>query len=154
MNGALIYRPNNRRLTWIAFVCAITIHLAAIAIAGNKAEPATVSSWVEPQGPVVGIDTPAPPKEEPEILPPPQMVAENQEFIDETVRTPIRPRKKTPVTPVRSANVGTGQAMHAGSVKALTLYAPKPSYPYEARRGGVTGWGVTHSDTSLTSQQP
>jgi TonB family protein len=79
------------------------------------------------------------------------MVAENQEFIDETVRTPIRPRKKTPVTPVRSANVGTGQAMHAGSVKALTLYAPKPSYPYEARRGGVTGSGVAQLSVNVAS---
>ena len=33
---------------------------------------------------------------------------------------------------------------HSGSVKALTLYAPKPNYPYEARRTGTTGTGVAH----------
>jgi TonB family protein len=26
----------------------------------------------------------------------------------------------------------------------LALYAPKPSYPYEARRGGITGSGIAH----------
>ena len=32
--------------------------------------------------------------------------------------------------------------MSSGSVKALTLHAPRPAYPYEARRGGITGSGV------------
>ena len=32
--------------------------------------------------------------------------------------------------------------MSSGSVKALTLYAPRPAYPYEARRAGITGSGV------------
>ena len=143
MNGALIYRPSNRKLTWLAFVGAITIDLAAIAIAENRSKPAVLISWVEPEGPVEGFDTLPPPEEEPEILPPPQMIAEDQEFREENpARPPIRPRKKTPVTAVRSTNIGTGPAIHPGSVKALTLYAPKPSYPYEARRGGVIGSGV------------
>ena len=32
--------------------------------------------------------------------------------------------------------------MQAGSVKALTLYAPRPVYPYEARRERITGSGI------------
>lgn len=142
MNGALIYRPVNRRLTWIAFICAIIIDLTAIAIAGNKAKPVTLTSWEDPGETVDGVDVPPPSAEEPEILPPQPMVVEDQEFTDEAVQTPIRPRKKPPVNAVRSPIVGTGQTNHAGSVRALTLYAPKPSYPYEARRGGVTGSGV------------
>jgi len=142
MNGALIYRPNNRKLIWLAFACAITIHLTAIAIAENKSKPVPVISWNEPDGPVIAIETQTPPEEEPEIMPPPQMVAEDQEFTDEEpVRTPIHPRKKTPVAPTRSTNIGTGRAANLGSVKALTLFAPKPNYPYEARRGGITGSG-------------
>lgn len=142
MTKALIYRPNNHRLTWAAFECAITIYLTAIAIAGNGAKPVTVISWEDDGPPVTGIDTPPSPQEEPEILPPQQIVLENPEFTDDSVRTPSHPRKKTAVTPIRSGNIGSGQAIHAGSVKSLTLYSPKPNYPYEARRGGVTGSGV------------
>ena len=142
MNGTLIYRPNSRTLTWIAFGCAITIHLTAIAIAENRSKPVPLVSWVEPEGPVDGIDPPPQPEEEPEIVPP-QTMPEDQEFTDEnSKRIPIHPRKKAPVTPIRSTNAGTGQATQDGSVKALTLYAPKPNYPYEARRGGITGSGV------------
>ena len=143
MNGALIYRPNNHRLTWVAFECAITIYLTAIALAGNKAIPVTITSWEEPGDTVDGTFDPPPQNQEPEILPPQQMIAEDQEFTeDNPAPTPIRPHRKTPLSPIRSAGLGTGQAMRAGSVKALTLYAPKPSYPYEARRGGVTGSGI------------
>ena len=36
MNTALIYRPNNRGLIWVAFGFALTIHLAAVALGENK----------------------------------------------------------------------------------------------------------------------
>jgi periplasmic protein TonB len=143
MNGALIYRPNNRRLTWFAFACAITVHLTAIAIAGNKAKPVSVTLWGEPQGPVEGIDPP-PPTDVEIILPPDQPIVENPEFVDANItRPPIHPRMKTPVVAVpRAIGMGTARTMGFGSAKALTLYAPKPNYPYEARRGGVTGSGI------------
>jgi TonB family protein len=64
---------------------------------------------------------------------------------------PVRPRKKMPVSPVvRSIGIGTGRALHAGSVKALTLYAPRPAYPYEARRGGITGSGIAELTVNPT----
>lgn len=143
MNSALIYRPNNRKLTWVAFVCAITIDLAAITIAGNKPKAASVISPIEPEGPVMGTDDP--PSTQIELLPPEQIPSppDQDAFPQEnSTSPPIRPRSTTPITPARSANIGTGQAMHGGSVKALALYAPRPSYPYEARRSGTTGSGV------------
>ena len=71
-------------------------------------------------------------------------VTDEEAFPDENLtRPPIRPRKKTPMTPIaRSIGTGTTSAIHGGSVKALTLYAPRPAYPYEARRGGITGSGI------------
>jgi TonB family protein len=90
-------------------------------------------------------DQPASPQE-PETVSPPEQVqtaSDEDAFPEEDARPPVRPRKKTPISSVvKSIGTGTGRALHAGSVKALTSYAPRPAYPYEARRGGVTGSGI------------
>ena len=144
MNKALIYRPNNRKLTSLAFACAITIHLGAIALAGNKSKPVAITWGGEPDDPVIGTIDPTPQTPEPElVLPPEPNVIEDQEFTDETVSPPIRSRKKAPMIPIaRSIGAGATSTMRGGSVKALTLYAPRPAYPYEARLGGITGSGI------------
>jgi TonB family protein len=143
MNTALIYRPNNRKLSWIAFACAITIHLGAIALAGNKTKPATITWGGEPDNPIIGTDSQEPPEIE-FVLPSQPTVGENQDFPDENVtQPPIRPQRRMPVTTIpRATGIGTARTMSSGSVKALTLYAPKPTYPYEARRTGTLGTGV------------
>ena len=140
MNGTVIYRPNNRKLTWIAFVCAITIHLGAVGLANNK--PQSVSPVVPPGSDVEVTDFPPANPEEPElVLPPEQPSIERQEFTDENVKlAPIRPRKK--ISPVQSPSIGLSRASNVGSAKALVLFAPRPSYPYEARRSGTTGSGI------------
>jgi TonB family protein len=143
MSVAMTYRPNNRRLTWIAFVCAVTIHLGAIAIAENKSKPLVVNVIPESfDHAVVGIEENPPPmpQEEETITPP---ITNESEFTEYNVKPPlVRPRKKAPVSPVvRSIGIGTGKTQ-SGSVKTLVLYAPKPNYPYEARRTGTTGSGV------------
>jgi TonB family protein len=142
MNGALIYRPTNRKLVWIAFACAITIHLSAIAIAGNRSKPVFVSWDGDPgESPIMIMDPETSAQDE--VSPPEQvMTSPDEEAFPPETATPIRPRKKTPVTAVRSTNIGTGRATSVGSTRALTLYAPKPNYPYEARRSGITGSGV------------
>ena len=145
MNTALIYRPSNHRLTWVAFECAVTIYLTAIALAENKPKP-VIASFPESFDPgVVGIDNTPPQSQEQEVTPAEQSpsVTDNDFYDVNPTPRPIRPHKKSQVTPVaQSIGTGTAAASHAGAVKALTLYAPKPSYPYEARRGGVTGSGV------------
>ena len=147
MSGALIYRPNNRKLIWFAFACAITIHLGAVAIAGNKSKAISLNWDGGFDGPpVIGTLDPLP-SEDPEIvLPQEQPLIEQEEFVDENLsRPPIHSQKTRPVTAVpRATGLGTTRAMGFGSAKALTLFAPKPNYPYEARRGGITGTGVAH----------
>lgn len=145
MNEALIYRPNNRKLIWIAFACAITIHLAAVGFANSR--PQKVSSVVSPFGPDIEVtDFPPSAQEEPDLTAPPEQPSSNEDFVEENAtRPPIRPHKKAPVTAVSRANgIGMARATSFGSAKALTLYAPRPNYPYEARRGGVTGSGIAH----------
>ena len=147
MNGALIYRPRGRWLIWVAFGCAVAIHLTAIVLAENKSR--FVSPSLSPSGDeVIAIDDQSPPTPPGQdiVLPPEQTpsVTDNDAFPEENVaKPPVRPRKKTPVMPVvPSTGIGTSRATSAGSVKALTLFAPRPAYPYEARRGGITGSGI------------
>jgi TonB family protein len=146
MNAALIYRARSRWLIWAAFGCAIAIHLTAIVIAENRSK--FVMTDLGPSAPeVIGIDDPSPSMQEPEMISPPEQVpptADDESFPQESATPPpIRPRKKTPIPPVaRSTGTGTASAVHAGSAKALTMYAPRPAYPYEARRGQITGSGV------------
>jgi TonB family protein len=149
MNTVLIYRPNNRKLIWIAFACSMTIHLGAIAIAGNRARPVTVTSWGEADDPVAGTDTQLVQVEE--VSPPDEVPSPPNEdaFPQENLTPPtFRPPKRAPITPGRSTSVGTGRATNTGPVKALTLFAPKPNYPYEARRGGITGSGIAQLTVS------
>jgi TonB family protein len=146
MNTALIYRARSRRLIWVAFGCAVAIHLAAIAIAENKSRPVS-QEFGGFQPDVIAIDDGPPPSQEPDIVSPPEqvpIVADDEAFPQENATPPpVRPHKNRPVTPVvRSTGIGTGRALHSGSVKALTMYAPRPTYPYEARRGRITGSGI------------
>jgi TonB family protein len=145
MNAALIYRPRGRWLLWIAFGCAAAIHLTAIVLAESKSRVVIADSGSF-DTPIIGIDVPPSPQEEETVAPPELVPPVNDEdaFRDETAtKPPVRARKKTPIAPViRSTGTGTGRAMNSGCVKALTLYAPRPNYPYEARRGGITGSGI------------
>jgi TonB family protein len=147
MNAASIYRSPGRGLIWTAFACAIAIHLTAIVLAENKSR-VVVTHFGSFESDVVGTvdDQPASPPEPENVSPPDQVppVTDEEAFPQENATPPpIRLHKRTPVTPVvRSVGIGTGRAPHAGSVKALTMYAPRPVYPYEARRGGITGSGI------------
>jgi len=142
MNPALIYRPNNRKLIAISFICAIGIHVTAVVFAENRSKPVLQGS--APVGDeVVGVDIPpSSPPEEDDVSPPDQPPVTDQEFYDDKVTAPIRPKKKLPVAAIRPNFSGMTTGTHGGSVKALALYAPRPSYPYEARRSGTTGSGV------------
>jgi TonB family protein len=145
MNTALIYRPNNRGMIWVAFGFALTIHLAAVALAENKSKPVLLSFGTDSDDAVLGTLDPLPqPPEQDIVSSSGQIPAEDREFTEENAMARrIRPRKKMPIAPVaRSIGVGRSAVMRSGSVRALTLYAPRPSYPYEARRDRVTGSGV------------
>ena len=141
MNVAMIYRPNNRKLIWLAFACALSIDVTAIVLAENKSKPVLLGSM--PIGDeVVGVDIPPSPPEVTDVLPQDQSAVPDEEFYDDKVTAPIRPQKKVPVAAIRSNFSGMTTGMRGGSVKALALYAPRPNYPYEARRSGTTGSGI------------
>ena len=142
MNQALIYRPNNGKLIATSFICAVAIHVTAIVLGANKSQPILIDDAVPIGDPVIGVDVPISRPDVDDSSPPEQPAATDQDFYEEKATIPTRPRKKQPVTTVRSSSAGMTAGTRGGSVKALTLYAPKPNYPYEARRSGITGSGI------------
>jgi TonB family protein len=144
MNAALLYRSRGRNLIWMAFGCAIVIHLTAIVLAENR--PRFVAPGFPVGDELIGIieSEPQPPPPEPETVSLPEQVPSVTDDAfpqEQATPPPIRPRRKI-IVPVRPLAIGAGRTMQPGLVKALTLYAPHPVYPYEARRERITGSGI------------
>ncbi|MGE5208225.1 MAG: energy transducer TonB [Alphaproteobacteria bacterium] len=126
---------------WVAFVCAVGIHLAAVVIGRTNVESTKIESFTLPAGDVDVIETePEPMSPDDSVTPPPlQPISPDEEFFsDENFSEPkIRPRKRT-----RSASVTKGATAVSRFAKAMVTYAPRPVYPYEARRLRITGSGT------------
>lgn len=141
MNPALLYRIRGRWTFWIAFVCAVTIHLGAVVLGKNKSEIAKLKNFSPDEGDVELVDTePELPSPEQSITPPPveQIPLDQDSFQEENLTTPpVRSRKKS-----RPAVLVRGTIASFRSVKAMVTYAPRPVYPYEARRNRITGSGT------------
>jgi len=141
MNAALLYRSRGHWTFWIAFACAATIHLGAVVFAKSKSERTTVQDFMPPGTDVELInEQPEPESPQESITPPPldKIRLDEDVFVEENRTQPsVHARKKT-----RTASLVRGTAAPFGSVKALVMYAPRPVYPYEARRHRITGSGI------------
>jgi TonB family protein len=141
MNAALLYRPRPRWLFWIALACAATIHVGAVVFAKSKSDNVVVTDFGPPGVDVEVVDAApeqVPPEEAATPRPLEQLSPDEEAFPEENrTPTPVRPHKKTEVTSVLR---GTRAAF--GSVKTLVMYAPRPVYPYEARRQRIVGSGI------------
>jgi len=141
MNLALLYRQHGRSIFWIAFMSALAIHLGAVALAKTKSPPATLEDF-NPPGDVELVDTaePEPALLEESAMPPPlEQIHPDQDSFQEKNLTPPPVRAHRKARPVSLVSGTTGSLR---SVKAMVAYAPRPVYPYEARRQRVTGSGV------------
>jgi TonB family protein len=141
VNTALLYRPNRRWLVWAAFACAAVLHIGAILVAQGKSDK-SVAQEFKPAGvdiEVVDKDREETPPEDVTMPRSPEQVPPDLEAFPEENRTPspVRPRNKT-----RVASFVRGSAFPLGAVRALVMYAPRPVYPYDARRQRVTGSGI------------
>jgi TonB family protein len=151
MNPALVYRQNGRSIFWIAFMSALAIHLGAVTLAKTKPPAITLEDFSPPSD-VEVLDTAEP---EPALLeesakPPPlkQIRPDQDNFQEENVAPPrVRAHRRT-----RPASLVGGTTMASlRSVKAMVAYAPRPVYPYEARRQRVTGSGIALLTVDQTS---
>lgn len=145
MNTALLYKPHRRWLVWAAFACAAGIHIGAIVVAQGKSNKIATQDF-KPGGldvEVLNKELEDALPEESVMLPPPEQVPPDQEMFREEIQmlSPVRPRKKSPAATVVHATL-RGPAAPFGSVRAFATHAPRPAYPYEARRRQMTGSGI------------
>ena len=152
MNSALLYRRHSRWVFWVAFVSALAIHVGAVALAKNKL-PTAKPECFAPLGDVVIVDAtePKPPLLE-EFVPPPPLeeIQPDQDSFPEENHKP----SAVPARPYRNArppSLVRGTTISLRSVKAMVAYAPRPVYPYEARRQRVTGSGLALLTIDQTS---
>ncbi len=136
-----------------AFGGALALHLAAVGIAAIRPTEQVMDLTDIPEATVeMSIEqqqeppqpTP-PPEEEPPPPPPPEAIPEQQpEFVEEKPTPPPKqPPSNKPVVPLaRPKPVGPIGPMSMSSAKAVAVSAPRPEYPYEARRSKITGSGV------------
>lgn len=146
MAAPQIYRPGSNWNIAVALIGAVFLHLGAVAVA-KRAEPsqtAPISAAVEVEffSPADEFRPAEPVEPPPELaeLPPPMP---GSLFQDEQPTPPFVHEKSEQRPPriKRSAPAGARQTA-AGSAKVFALSAPRPEYPYEARRQRVTGSGV------------
>jgi TonB family protein len=139
MNAALLYRSRRRWLFWIALVCAVGIHVGAVVLAKGKSDKVVVQDLRPPGGEVeLTYDEPEQSPPEQSATPPEQVPPDEETFPEENqTPVPVRSHKKT-----RTASVLRGTRAALGSVKTLVMYAPRPVYPYEARRQRIIGSGI------------
>ena len=141
MNPALLYRHHGRSIFWIAFVSALAIHIGAVALAKTKS-PTTRPEHFTPLDAVDIVDAadPEPPLLEELVLPPglEEIRPDQDSFPEENHKPPpVRVYRKA-----RPPSLLRGTTTSLRSVKAMVAYAPRPVYPYEARRQRTTGSGV------------
>lgn len=143
--SALIYQPNHKWRFAGAFVAAVIIHLAAVGLATtDRANPNTASG--NPSGPPEIIVDPIDPTPEPQVdladpLPTPPKIDDS--FIETTATPPPIRRQASKFTAlVRPRMNTTPGSLNLSSAKVLALNAPRPEYPYEARRQKITGDGI------------
>jgi len=143
MNPALLYRRNGRSIFWLAFFFALAIHLGAVALAKTRS-PSIKLQDVSPLPDVEVVDTAEPEAAllEESAPPPPleQIHPDQDRFQEENLAPPpIRAHRKARPPSL----IGGTTSSLLRSVKATVAYAPRPVYPYEARRQRVTGSGVS-----------
>ena len=144
---ALLYQPGYRWRVGVAFAAALLIHCAAIALAQvHRVEKIAGPPLTDAFPDITFEDPPSeivdPSPEEPQPWPTPPQPDES--FPEEkTTPPPIRRQTSKPIAPIAKLRGNASAApLSWSSAKVLAVSAPRPEYPYEARRQKITGEGV------------
>ena len=149
MSPTQLYRPSSKWPIVAAFTFAAAIHLSMVALASLHRElpPAPFSDGL----PIVeGGDVPPEPTTVPEPVVPVEAAPPlaDQDFVDAPAPPSQRVRRPT-ADPLRSP--GHAGPVSLGSIKPTLISAPRPEYPYEARRRHLTGAGAALVTVDSTS---
>jgi TonB family protein len=141
---ALLYKETDRWQIWLCLL--VTLLLFGGAIAFVRGEPAEPVPFLTDIGPNIDVETelapppPAMPEETPEATTPPEMRSEFHE--DKSTPAPRHSQSRNVTPLVRQTTGSPAVAASLSSARVLALSAPRPEYPYEARRQHLTGSGV------------
>src|SRR4051812_9578321 len=153
---ALMYHSNHNRRFAAALCGAAIIHLAAIGFATTRQEAPPLVS--EPTSdPVLDLfpsdrtSEPQPEQPDPAPTPPPM----DRTFIDDnSAPVPVRrPTNKLVAPLVRTRGSASAASVNLSSARVFAINAPRPEYPYEARRQRITGDGVVAMTVDPVSGQ-
>jgi len=146
MAGALLYQPSPRWRIATALGAAALIHLAALALANVHPQERIDEVWPPPAvtdltfDPISPMDNSTPPPDP--VAPTPSEDATDKSFVEENATLPpIRRHDTRSVVPVAKARNGSPGSFTLSSARIMALSAPRPEYPYEARRQRITGSG-------------
>jgi protein TonB len=149
MARPLLYQPGQKWRIRAAFGVAVLIHCAAVAIASIH-QHTQVAEVFPSQGefPIVDVVDPSPPMDDP--MPPPELPAPSPNQVDESMfpndrltSSPVRhqiTKLAAPILKVRNGVTSGSLSLSSAGISALS--APRPEYPYEARRQKITGNGI------------
>ena len=140
---AMLYQPRRRWRFGVAFGLAVVIHFAAIAFANvrnsRSALPAATSgftelSFIETPTPEIPVENNSEPSATPPII--------DDTYIEDTFTLPRQKPTGNSRPLVRARSTGASRSLNLSSARVLALNAPRPEYPYEARRQKITGDGI------------
>lgn len=145
MTQALLYPSAHKWRFGAALGAAAIIHLAALSFARNHtAEPAGPPGLsgqppeltFEPSDPI-----PDPPMDETDPLPTPPSL--EQLFVeDNPTPPPVRKQVRQLAPIIKPRTSAVPGSMNLSTAKVFAVSAPRPEYPYEARRQKITGEGI------------
>jgi TonB family protein len=144
MAPSLLYRPHQRWQTWAAFGGAALLHLSAIAIAQSQPKtflrPTICNLEADMEVVSMSEDEQLPPEPAEAISPLTPSILPDESLLPDENPTPPPVRKVTqkPAPPIlRRVAQGLDRPW-----RVLAVSAPRPEYPYEARRQRLTGSGM------------
>jgi TonB family protein len=141
-----LYQPKGKPRTVVAFAAALLIHFAAIGIASvHRSHPPAPPGPSDKFTDITFEPASAPDELPPEAIEPVAPPSPNEYLFQDETQTPPLVRKAAlrPASPLvrPRASLPPGK-LNWSSAKVLALNAPRPEYPYEARRQKITGKGV------------
>lgn len=153
MTKAMLYQSRAKSHFAVALAAAIALHVAAFSVAIGRPQPARVfGTSTEPTEIEFAPSEPTldPPLESTNPLPTPPPA---EPSFPEPASTPPPARKQIrPLRPfVRPTNSTSAGTMNLSTAKVFAISAPRPEYPYEARRQKLTGDGVVSMNVDPVS---
>jgi TonB family protein len=144
MAGALLYQPSPRWGIATALGAAALIHLAALALANIHPQERIDEVSSPPGIPEITFDTASPvddstPPPDP-VAPTPSDDATDKSLLEDNPSPPLRRHDNRPAMLAKKGN-GPSGTLTLSSARVMALSAPRPEYPYEARRQRITGSG-------------